>query len=93
MVRGLPCPWCGEIGRESDRLRMRQGAREVLTVLFRSRPERMTFSQIQQQLPHVPADAIHCRLSKLSDRGDIQRSGVKFSFSYALPEGSTFRAT
>lgn len=93
MIRGLPCPWCSERGREGDRRRMRQGAKEVLTVLARARPARLTFEQISQHLPGVSSGILHCRLSKLASREDISRCGSKFRYTYSLPEGSTFRAT
>lgn len=74
------------------RERMRQGARELMTVLARS-GRRMLLSEIANYLPHVPRETLRVRLSSLSTRGDITKYGDRNNYRYAIPSSSTFMST
>lgn len=54
--------------------RLRSGGREIVNVLLRASPTKLSSGQIKRELPHVPETTLFMRLRDMSRRGALVRS-------------------
>lgn len=62
---------------------LRKAGEQIIGVL-RERGRRLMCSQFYRALPDVPKTTIRCRLTQMSERGDISRFGSPKAYEYGL---------
>lgn len=78
---------CGKARRS-----LRAGGTAVIAALDRI-GRIVNLETLHAAMPEVGAGTLRCRLSCMTQRGDVARYGEKYGYKYGIPGGSTSEST